>query len=323
LTSGSTEITEEVTTWSRGLHWWAILTACATVPLITLGAEVTTKQVGMVDPHWPTAPWHLLSEPESPLASGIGYLIEHGHRLAGWTVGLCSIVLVIGLWRYESRRWLRNLGLAALIGVGIQGLLGGFRVRLNALFGPDLALIHGVFGQLVFALLVSVAVCTSRAWSQPAESDAEESPALRKTALLVVGLMLLQLVLGAVLRHKGAALAQRGHLLLAFAVVVAVVWLVKSCHDSGDRRLWNVAHVLAVLIVLQLTLGVEAWLVKFASSEPLPPGHWLWSRELVRSGHVVVGSLMLATSVVIGLEVQRRAGWVFGRSPVSRLEGAA
>ena len=33
----------------RWLRAWAVLTACAALPLVTLGAEVTTKQVGMVD----------------------------------------------------------------------------------------------------------------------------------------------------------------------------------------------------------------------------------------------------------------------------------
>jgi hypothetical protein len=106
-------------------------------------------------------------------------------------------------------------------------------------------------------------------------------------------------------------------------VVAAAAWLIKLIHDSGDRRLWSVARVLAGLIVLQLTLGIEAWLVKFAAPEPLPPGHWLWSRELARSGHVVVGSLVLAASVVIYLEALRRSGWAWVRSPIRQLEGAA
>ena len=34
----------------RWLHAWAVLTVCAALPLVLLGAEVTTKQIGMVDP---------------------------------------------------------------------------------------------------------------------------------------------------------------------------------------------------------------------------------------------------------------------------------
>jgi hypothetical protein len=34
----------------RWLHAWAVLTVVATLPLLFLGAEVTTKQAGMTDP---------------------------------------------------------------------------------------------------------------------------------------------------------------------------------------------------------------------------------------------------------------------------------
>ena len=44
---------------------------------------------------------------------------------------------------------LRLLGTAALIAVMIQGLLGGFRVKLNDLVGTDLAAVHGIFAQVV------------------------------------------------------------------------------------------------------------------------------------------------------------------------------
>ena len=56
---------------------------------------------------------------------------EHSHRAAGYLVGCCVIILACGLWRSETRRWVRWLGMAALAGVVVQGLLGGFRVKLN------------------------------------------------------------------------------------------------------------------------------------------------------------------------------------------------
>src|SRR5438445_9799056 len=115
------------------LHRWAVLTACATFVLLLLGAVVTTFRVGMADPIWPTYPWHLLlvswEEPRP------GFLVEHSHRLAGYIVGCCVIVLTIGLWRKNQPRGIRWLGLAALLGVIVQGLLGGFRVVLDRHLG--------------------------------------------------------------------------------------------------------------------------------------------------------------------------------------------
>src|SRR5437588_9517273 len=114
---------------SRWLHRWAVLTAGMTVAALLTGAVVTTFRVGMADPVWPTYPWHLLliswSEPSA------GFLVEHSHRAAGYLVGCCVIILACGLWRSETRRWVRWLGMAALAGVVVQGLLGGFRVKLN------------------------------------------------------------------------------------------------------------------------------------------------------------------------------------------------
>jgi heme A synthase len=145
----------------RWLHWCAVLTVCATVPLLFLGAEVTTKGVGMTDPVGYRHPWEIVQRFGEAY---FGLRLEYGHRLAGFTVGLCAIVLAAGLWLFEPRRGVRWAGTLALALVCAQGLLGRFRVDLNALVGPDLAMVHGWFAQLVIAALVSVALFTSRGW---------------------------------------------------------------------------------------------------------------------------------------------------------------
>ena len=229
---------------ARWLHRLAVLTVLAAMPLVLLGAEVTSKKVGMADPVWPTTPWYMLGNPM--LDRGIGFVIEHSHRLAGWTVGFCVLALTISLWKWEPRRWICWLGTAAGCGVLIQGLLGGMRVVRHAQFGPELALIHGCFGQVVFALLVSVAMCTSRGWADNAfaaagekHGDGTPSRSLAKPTLFFVGLVFLQLVFGALLRHKDAAAGKYGHLLVAFAVLGMAVWLIKEIVDRhrDDRPL--------------------------------------------------------------------------------------
>jgi cytochrome c oxidase assembly protein subunit 15 len=289
------------------VHRLAVFTALAALPLLFLGAEVTTKQVGMVDPVWPTHPLYLFVE-GTAWEKGIGFLIEHGHRLAGWTVGACAIVLAAGVWMTEPRRWVRWLALAALVGVACQGILGGLRVRLNAYFGTDLALIHGCFGQLVFSLLVSLAMCTSRRWTENSMTELPDSAPLRRWSLLVTSLLILQLVLGAFVRHRGSAIGQRGHLLVAFAAIAAVTWLVKMIwdHHSSERALVGAARLLAIVVVIQVALGIEAWMVKFGSMQVLEPGHWLFNRDLVRTCHVLGGALLLATSVVVTLRAHQR-----------------
>src|SRR3954453_10516232 len=81
------------------LHGWAVFTAVAALPLVALGAEVTTKQVGMADPQSVREPWYLLTLPKDQLwAQGVGLVIEHSHRTAGWLVGLLAIVLAAEMW---------------------------------------------------------------------------------------------------------------------------------------------------------------------------------------------------------------------------------
>ncbi len=317
-----------ITAPGRWVHALAVLTVGATVILLGLGSVVTTFRVGMADPIWPTYPWHLLliswQEP-SP-----GFLIEHTHRLAGYLVGCCVMVLALSLWFGDSRRWLRWLGLAALLGVIVQGLLGGFRVKLNALMGTDLALIHGCFAQVVFALLVSLALFTSRRWTGtalPLPAPAELRH-LRRCSLLLTALLFVQLILGAVVRHMHSSLGQRAHVLTAFAVVAVAVWLAKTVWESSapEGFLRNVVKFLAVLIVLQLLLGVEAWTLKFASGG-LPEAQILTARQaLVRTGHVLIGSWILATSVVVTLCAHGHAAGAltfhFSARPVRRLEAA-
>jgi heme A synthase len=285
----------------RWVHAWAVLTVVTALPLVLLGAEVTTKGVGLVDPEGFRAPWHLLSQ--SLAERGLGYFIEHGHRLAGFVVGTCCIVLAaltLLAVRHPRARW---LGCLALVMVSAQGVLGILRVD-KVRVGPELALFHGLFAQLVLAVLVAVAVLTAPAWWRGSDADARP---LRWPAGLLSLLVYAQIVFGAVIRHRQDRWAQRLHVLFAFAVVAALVWLVQAVRTQpkGTRGLRAALGVLCGLVLAQVTLGVEAWLRRFGAGVPpdtLPPS---WTRDLIRSGHFVVGAALFAATVVLNLLLYR------------------
>jgi heme A synthase len=295
----------------RWLHLWAILTVAATTCLLAIGALVTTFRVGMTDPIWPTTPWYLFfinwEEPRR------GFLVEHIHRLAGWTVGLLVIVLAVGLWTTPRTRGtgLRLLGTAALVGVILQGMLGGFRVRLNAWAGTDLAAVHGIFAQCVFSLFVAIAVLPARRSAAPPLVGLE-SPTYARfhgNATLLVGLVFLQLIWGALIRHTPNPLVQRLHLLTAFAVLGAGIWLIKKAHESTAawNRLKKPSILLAVFLTFQIILGVEAWMGKFASGV-LPELQKITAgMAIIRTAHVLIGTGILATSVSLFLITRRTA----------------
>jgi cytochrome c oxidase assembly protein subunit 15 len=279
-----------------------VFTVCAALPLLLLGAEVTTKDVGMVDPEGFRAPWYIFTV--SALQRGLGYVIEHSHRVAGFVVGICSIVLALGLWLSASDRRVRWIGLLALAAVSAQGILGIYRVNRDAQFGRPLALIHGCFAQIVFAILVSVAVLTSRAWNA-IPADAGTGKRLRRLAQLAVPFVYAQVIFGAVVRHFHDRVAQRLHVVFAFAVLAIVLLLVKEVRDraatSQPLRRW--ARTLTVLLTLQLVLGVEAWLGRFGSGELPELQHSNPGLDLVRSGHYLIGALLFAATVVVALLV--------------------
>jgi heme A synthase len=225
---------------------------------------------------------------------------------AGCIVGTLAVLSVAAARLHDPAVWVRTVGTIALGGVMLQGLLGGFRVQLDALFGPDLAIIHGCFAQVVFAVLVALAVITGHG-----SSDVVETPAdVRRSSSLLVGVLVVQLVVGAMLRHETGAIWQRLHLVTAFVAVAGIVWL--SACILGNRarygRLTRPALALAGLAGLQVLLGVEAWLARF-SPGGLPPElrPVTIGQAVVRSGHVVVGAGVLAAAVVVALNAYRRA----------------
>src|SRR4051812_16266848 len=146
--------------YNGALHVLALITTCATFPLIFLGGLVTSHGAGMSVPDWPNSyGYNMFTFPPSRWVGGILY--EHVHRLMGTVVGLCSIVLTVVAWRTETRRWVRWLATGVLGAVIFQGVLGGLRVVLVNL---NLAVVHGCFAQAFFCLAALTSVVTSRWW---------------------------------------------------------------------------------------------------------------------------------------------------------------
>src|ERR1700738_2193141 len=145
----------------RRLHRFAWFTSIATLFLICSGGMVTSKGVGLAVPDWPnTFGYNMFLFPVSKWVGGVFF--EHTHRLLASTIGFLTIILAIWLWRSEDRRWVRHLGLVALGAVILQGVLGGLRVTL---LKDEIGIFHACLAQAFLALLVIIAMATSRRWS--------------------------------------------------------------------------------------------------------------------------------------------------------------
>jgi cytochrome c oxidase assembly protein subunit 15 len=172
---------------------------------------------------------------------------------------------------------------------------------------------------------VALSVFCSRLWrSTSAAHVAAGAGKLHRLALLTTALVYLQLVVGSQLRHvapdAAAAtfrLAVVFHLVLAAAVVVhaALLLLRVGRHYRNFAAIWRPAIGLLVLVLVQLVLGSATWVLKygwpggFFADRPLVAG---WTnaagtlgQSMIVTAHVALGSLILATSLLVALRSLR------------------
>ncbi|MFZ0061482.1 MAG: COX15/CtaA family protein, partial [Pyrinomonadaceae bacterium] len=232
----------------------------------------------------------------------------HGHRMVATTVGMLTIVLLIYLFVREQRRWVRRLGIFALLAVIAQGLLGGLTVKLMLRFGISEA--HATLAQLFFCTTVSLAVFTSRSWMEARPTLEEKGTPTRYLCVAALVTIFLQLILGATLRHSATWDQQLptelvlGHIGGAIAVVIilSVASLTVLRRFPEEKLLTRPATIALVLLGLQLMLGVAAYLTRLKSpNDPQP----LKPMVGITVAHVACGALVFATTIVLTLRVFR------------------
>lgn len=294
-----------------GPHRVALTAAVFTWPLLLVGGSVTVYRVGMAVPDWPTTFGINMFLYNSWNASW-GVFIEHGHRLYGAAVGLACVVLALWFALAERRTWMKVLGVLALAAVIGQGVLGGYRVRHNS---ADLALIHGCTAQAFFALMVALVVLTGRVWLTAGPRQADPAR-LRRRAAVALALIYVQIVLGALLRHRGTNLAVLIHAGFAVAVlgyILALAWRIRRLRAEVPA-LVPAATGIVLAASAQVVLGVVAWLMllPFDGVARTVTG----PQALIRIGHQGVGALLLASAVVLTLRAYRHLA-APGSAPVS------
>lgn len=286
--------------YNKWVHRFALFTAAATFVLVIAGGLVTSTGSGLAVPDWPTTFGHnMFLYPWSKMVGGI--LVEHGHRLIGAGIGLLTVTLALWLWIADPRGWLRWLGVVAIALVIVQGVLGGLRV---VWLDRTLAIVHAALAQGFFALIASVAFFTSREGVEAPREIQADTGRLRALALFTTGVIYLQLIFGAILRHTGMGMAL--HLLCAGVVTIQIfslaVWILGRYADQP--RLVRPVVLLGALLVVQLVVGMGAYLGKFTSlGDGLSFGHLV----ALTTTHVATGALMLAACLVLTLRVYRLA----------------
>jgi len=288
------------------LHRYSRVVVACTILLILAGSFVTSTDSGLSVPDWPTTYGsNMFAFPLSKMVGGIFY--EHGHRLIASAVGMLTIGLAAWLWLADPRRWMRWLGVAALGAIVAQGVLGGLTVLF--FLPPAVSTAHAGLAEIFFCMTVAIAVFTSPQWR--ATEDPVDDPRLRAIATLTTGVIFVQILIGAVMRHTGAGLAipdfplmfghvvpdrwsakiavhfahRIGALIVALSVVSTAAYIWRRHTDRVE--LANPALKLIIFTVFQVTLGALTVLSQ----------RQVWINSL----HVVCGALVLTTSLVITL----------------------
>ena len=312
---------------TRWLNRFAWLTCVVTLLLICSGGMVTSKNVGLAVPDWPTTfGYNMFLFPISKWVGGI--LFEHTHRLMGSLVGFLTIILAVWLWLSEDRQWVRKLGAIALAGVILQGILGGIRVTMMK---DEIGIFHACVAQAFLGLLVVIALVTTNFWRRLANQpiDLQKFAALKAVAIAITVAIYVQLALGATMRHQhrdlsildfptangawipdtsAAALAklnawrdarglsdvtafqtwlQMTHRFLAFIIAIAVI--------AFALCVWRAAPRFAALKKLSIL-----WVALVICQISL--GAWtIWSNKAadVATAHVALGAVMLSFGVSI------------------------
>lgn len=192
-------------TYRPGLARYATFVAVCVAGLILKGALVTSHDAGLSVPDWPTSYGeNMFLFPPSLWIGPIFY--EHVHRLLASGVGALTVVLAVWIGWVESRRWVRWLAYGSLAAVIIQGLLGGLTVIFQLPTGISSA--HAVLAQTFFIMTVVLAYSQSREWfNRQGEVVTRDWQRYFAFALIGVGLLYVQLLVGAIMRHAGAGLA--------------------------------------------------------------------------------------------------------------------
>lgn len=306
----------------------------AVATLIFMGALVKSHDAGLAVPDWPTTfGQNMFLYPPEEWIGGIFY--EHTHRLVASIVGLLTVILAVWCWRKETRAWVRKLSYLALALVIVQGLLGGLTVLL--LLPPIVSITHGVIAQTFFVLSIVIAYVQSRefnsTWS-PSKNFVGALP----SCFIFLGIVYLQLILGALMRHSSAGLAVPD-----FPTMGGTIWpvlndqflaVVNELRLEIGLRPVNMAQVIAHLAhrggAVIVTIGAILLFKRLRKHPEKIVSDtsrrllivllmqwalgmytiWMTRDPYVASFHVVVGAVLLGISTITTLRV-----WRFSSDP--------
>ena len=245
------------------------VTVVWTLFLLVLGSVVHATESSLACPDWPTCFGTFAPE----MTGGVFW--EHLHRLVASGLGLMFGLATWLAWRETSDRpWIFKACVAGMVLIVVQGIFGGLTVIYRL---PDL--VSTTHWTLALAFLVLATVLSAASASAPWSGRIDV--ALGRWSAAVAGLVFVQSILGAFVRHSDAGLAcvdfplclgqvvpplvntpitvhflHRALALIVTAAVISLAVWARRTGQSGEVTRWLAAAV--VLVLVQAGLGVAS-----------------------------------------------------------------
>lgn len=216
------------------LAMFSKLICVTTLGLIFAGGVVTSKNVGLAVPDWPTSyGYHMWGMPFSMWKGGVLY--EHFHRVFASAAGLLVLVMVVWLQASEKRKAVRRIGIACLLAVVLQGILGGITVKLMLPLAVSVA--HAVLAHVFLCLTIVLAYTLSREHYNRVKSGAMPDTSFLRRSIFLVLIIFLQLVVAAYMRHD---MKHQGGVAIPDFPTVAGRWMPRFDDDAlGWVNAWR------------------------------------------------------------------------------------
>ncbi len=203
-----------------------------------------------------------------------------------------------------SPKWMRVLGVIALLSVVAQGVLGGLRVTE---LKDQLGIFHATLAQLFFLLVCAIALFHTPFWKKLAVGSQTDQTGLRFLYAGASALIVCQLVLGATMRHQHAGLS-----IPDFPTAYGKLWprtdAASILHYNQMRNDWeSYRPITAFQVVLQMAHRIIAGLILAAvaacawrSLRRWGPSHCLTRAALLWLGLIVLQVLLGAATLWTG-----------------------
>lgn len=280
----------------RGRYRYSILVLVWCFLQIKTGAMVTSTNSGMAFPTWPHSDGYWLWPIDM---DQLPRFFEHFHRLWGATLGILTIGLLVWVWSVDRRRWLRQLMVGIVALVVIQGVVGGTGVLQNL---PAVSSVtHGVLAPVLLCSLTFASFCLSGAWRDRVACAAGMVHTTRCLAVVALALVVLQSLVGAILRHTDSAYALWGH--VGFALVVSLAMLIAAAHSgsrfSGVRGFRQLSRTTLTMLLVQLILGFVTLAVRNPKHLANAESAESLTKAAVQSAHVLLGACLSLVATLL------------------------